>query len=84
MLPGFLLLFIAPTIPYLDPAFPPWRKVIQAKHPAAIRGAHAAAAASASTDAACELCEWVQKMNGKQSAPAWMEAEAQIALSSRV
>lgn len=83
MLPGFLLLFIAPTIPYLDPAFPPSRKVIQAKRPAAIRGAHAAAA-SASTDPACELCEWVQKMNGKQSAPAWMEAEAQIALSSRV
>lgn len=40
------LLFIAPTIPYLDPAFPPSREAIQEKHPEASGGVCAAASAS--------------------------------------
>lgn len=70
-----LLLFIAPTIPYLDPAFPPSHEAIQEKHPEAIRGVHAAAAAAASasvgpTREARSFVNECKKMNGKQSAPA--------------
>lgn len=56
-----LLLFIAPTIPYLDPSFPPSREAIQEQHPEAIRGVHAAAAASASVGPAREARSFVNE-----------------------